>query len=146
MAKLLSSEDGNLNSSIRITTEQKYKDIDLTLSTFSDTGEIYLKKDAASVKQSVKNLLLTNRFDKPFNPEYGANLQGLLFDLSEGNSDFEINERIRKSINIYEPRAIIQEIRVNSSPERNVVNVRIEFKVKNLASTEVIETTISRLR
>ena len=61
-------------------------------------------------------------------------------------SDFEINERITKAINIYEPRAIIQEVRVNSSPERNVVRVRVEFKVKNLASTEVIETTISRLR
>lgn len=146
MAKLLSTEDGNLASSIRITTEQKYKDIDLTLSTFSDTGEIYLKRDAAAVKQSVKNLLLTNAYDKPFNPRYGANLQGLLFDLSEGNSDFEINERIKKAINIYEPRAIIQEVRVNSSPERNVVRVRVEFKVKNLASTEVIETTISRLR
>lgn len=146
MAKLLSTEDGNLSSSIRVATEQTYKDIDLTLSTFSDTGEIYLKRDAASVKQSVRNLLLTNRFDKPFNPNYGANLQGLLFDLSEGNSDFEINDRIKKAINVYEPRAIIQEIRTNSSPDKNVVSVRVEFKVKNLPQTEVIETTISRLR
>jgi|VirMetMinimDraft_7_1064189.scaffolds.fasta_scaffold88634_2 phage baseplate assembly protein W len=146
MSKILSSEDGNLSSSIRNTRTRAYKDIDLTLAARPDTGDIYKKNDAAAVKQAVKTLLLANRFDKPFDPSFGANLQGLLFDLSTGNSEHDIKQRIMKTIQQYEPRAIIRDVRVSSSTDLNAIAVRVEFAIKNISEREVIDTTISRLR
>ena len=73
-AKAFSIEDGNL--SIKpITTSQirTYKDIDLTFEN-KTSGDIFKKTDAAAVKQSIKNILLTNKTERPFQPYFGANL------------------------------------------------------------------------
>lgn len=146
MAKILAAEDGNLNSSIRAVRPSAYKDFDLTLDVRSDTGDILRKDDAAAVKQAVKNLIQTNRFEKPFRPEYGAGLSDLLFDLSYGNSDHQIIDRIKAAVNRYEPRAQIMDIRTIANPDTNEVRVTTTFKVLNIGRVETIETTISRLR
>jgi phage baseplate assembly protein W len=146
MAKVLSTEDDNLSTSILLSTEDVYKDIDLTLALNSSTGDIYRKKDASAVKQSIKTLLLTNRFEKPFRPQFGANLQSLLFGLADGLTGKDITERIKESIEAFEPRARLQKLKVTSVPDRNSIRVRVEFKVVNSTRIEVIETQISRLR
>ena len=73
VTKAFSVEDGNLNSQPIIATRKvAYSDIDLTF-TAKPSGDIYKKVDAADVKQSVKNLLLTNYTEKPFNMLFGGN-------------------------------------------------------------------------
>lgn len=146
MAKILSSEDNNLSSSIVSTRPTPYKDLDLSLALNTTTGDIYAKKDAAAVKQSIKTLLLTNKFEKPFKPRFGANLQSLLFDLSAGNNGNQIAERINKAIETFEPRARVVKIRAVATPSQNTVKVRIEFQVVNQKSTEIIETSVTRVR
>lgn len=146
MAKILSTEDNNLSSSIAVSRSQQYKDIDLTLSIFDDTGDIYTKTDVAAVKQSVKTLMLSGEFERPFRNDLGAGLDNMLFDLNTGNSESDLRERIVKTLTKYEPRAIIRTVRVTSSPDQNSVSVRLEFGVRNFNTTEVIETTLSRLR
>jgi len=82
MATKLAAEDVRLGSSSIIGSRTKvYKDIDLTFAA-KPSGEIFKKTDAAAVKQAVKNLMLTNHFEKPFQPTFGANLRDLLFELS----------------------------------------------------------------
>jgi len=146
MAKIISAEDNDLTSSIAVARTKQYKDIDLTLSIFDDTGDIYTKTDVAAVKQSVKTLMLSDRFERPFRNDLGAGLNDLLFDLNVGNSESDLREQIVKTLNKYEPRAIIRTVRVTSSPDENTVSVRLEFGVRNFNTTEVIETTLSRLR
>jgi phage baseplate assembly protein W len=89
---------------------------------------------------------LTNRFEKPFRPQFGANLQSLLFGLADGLTGKDITERIKESIEAFEPRARLQKLKVTSVPDRNSIRVRVEFKVVNSTRIEVIETQISRLR
>ena len=116
MAKVFSNQDANLDNSIRVVRERAYSDIDLSLSTNiiseGDKGDIYKKLDAASVKQSLKNLILTNKFEKPYRPTFGANLTGKLFELLNETSGNEVIDSIKKSIERYEPRAKILNIKV----------------------------------
>ena len=80
--RAFSMEDGNLaTKSILATQKRTYKDIDLSFAK-KTTGEIFKKTDAAAVKQAVKNVLLTSRLEKPFNPDFGAGLNRFLFDLN----------------------------------------------------------------
>lgn len=68
MARVFSLEDGNISKKPIITSQNRtYTDIDLSFSRKS-TGDVFKKTDAASVKQAVKNLLLTNLGEKPFRP------------------------------------------------------------------------------
>ena len=83
---------------------------------------------------------------KPFDPKYGADLQSLLFDLSTGNSDYDIRKKITTAINRYEPRAKIKNIKITTSPDQHTAKIRLEFGIVNTPTIDTIETTISRLR
>ena len=146
MSKILSTEDTNLNSSIRSARIRKYKDIDLSFEPNPNTKDIFKKNDVSAVKQSVKNLLLTNRFEKPFRPNFGGNLSNLLFELVDSFSDREARVQIQNAISLYEPRALVLEVSVNPSPDNNLIKVKVVFQVINTEEIVSLETSVSRLR
>ena len=141
MAKVFSTEDGNLKNSIRIVRERRYSDIDLTLNartTGSNAdGDVFRKIDAAAVKQAVKNILLTNAFERPYQPTFGANLGSLLFELQDELTSDLMIDRIKRSIDKYEPRAQVGRIQVLGSLDNNSVYVSVEFRV---ISTPIVDT------
>ena len=145
MSKVFSTEDKNLQSSARVVKKKLYSDIDLTLSTKSSgqVGDIYKKTDASAVKQAVKTLILTNRFEKPYRPAFGGNLSAMLFELATEETGEEIIERISRSIERFEPRAKILNVDVFSNPNQNALSVRLEFRVIN---TNTVETLNLNLR
>lgn len=146
MTRAFSVEDGNLvSSSIRSSRTKIYKDIDLTFAV-KPSGEVYKKQDAAAVKQAVKNLLLTNFAEKPFNPDFGANLRYLLFELADPDTETDIEQRVFAAIERYEPRARVLNVRANSQPDRNEVEVTVTFKVVSTSEEVTFTTTLARLR
>ena len=147
MAKILSTEDKDLqNSALTTSRSRVYSDIDLSFAVNTSTGDIFKKKDAAAVKQSVKNILQTNRFEKPFKPDFGADIRGLLFELADDDSEDDLKEQIRGAINRFEPRANIQKLEVKFTVDQNTVRVKLEFKILSIDETVSLETTVSRLR
>lgn len=102
--RVLSTEDGNLQKSTLISSRTvDYVDVDLSFNK-KPAGDVYKKKDASSVKQAIKNLLLTNHYEKPFQPFFGANLRGLLFELADDQTESEVSVNIASAIQSYEPR------------------------------------------
>lgn len=146
--KILSREDGGLNQATArsiVAKERQYRDIDLTF-TAKPNGELYVKRDAAAVKQSVKNLLLTNHFEKPFQPFFGGNLRDLLFELADDDIDEQIRDNIREAIESYEPRAAVLKIDVKARPDYNSVDVTLTFKVRSIDEETTLNVTLQRLR
>lgn len=144
MSKIFSTEDGNLSSSIRVVKERVYSDIDLSLDARTSTdGDVFRKTDAASVKQAIKNLLMTNRFEKPYRPNYGANLGGLLFELMNEDVGDEIIDAITKSIERYEPRAKILGIKVTATTDYNAVTATLEFRVVGTGVVETLKVSLN---
>ena len=92
VSKAYSIEDGNLQSRSVVSTKKRvYKDLDLTFARAAN-NDVFKKTDAAAVKQAVKNILLTNRLEKPFNATFGGNLNRFLFELSEYFDEQEIED------------------------------------------------------
>ena len=144
--RVLSTEDGNLQKSTLISSRTvDYLDIDLTFAK-KPAGDIYKKRDAAAVKQSIKNLLLTDYYEKPFQPFFGANLRAMLFELADEDTEEEVEENIRNAINKYEPRAEILTITVNVLPDQNDMRVSVYFKIISTQETVTFTTNLSRLR
>jgi len=138
MAKIFSTEDGKLNTSVRLTSERLYTDFDLVFEKKTSTdGDIFKKTDAGAVKQAIKTLLLTNRFEKPYRPQFGADLYSLLFSLADEESGEEISSAITEAIERYEPRVAVQRLQVSATPDYSTVDVTIEFRVIN---TQLIDT------
>ena len=139
-------EDGNLNTTSLVTSRNRlYKDIDLTFAK-KPSGEIYKKTDAAAVKQAVKNLLLTNKYEKPFQPEFGGDLNNLLFELVDNDTVYEIDGAIREAIKRYEPRARVRQVATNLQPDANSIGITITFQIVNTEEVVTLDTTITRLR
>jgi phage baseplate assembly protein W len=144
--RVFATEDGNLTTSIVTSRDKLYSDIDLSFAK-RPSGDIYKKSDAAAVKQAVKNLLMTNNYEKPFNPTYGGNLSGLLFQLaSDPVVRYDIKNNIIEQINTFEPRANVSNVLVQMDPDNNSVEVQVYFTVISTNEEVNIQTVISRLR
>jgi len=146
MARVFAQEDGNL-STRPITTSRtaSYTDIDLTFTNKSN-GEIFKKTDAASVKQAVRNLLMTNKGEKPFNPHYGGNLNDFLFSLSEDMDNIEIENAVALAIDAQEPRAAVRGVQVLLKEDYNSIHVLVQFQVVNTLEIAELNLELTRLR
>jgi phage baseplate assembly protein W len=146
VTRVLSREDGNLNAiSIVTTRSQQYLDIDLSFES-KPNGEVFKKRDAAAVKQAVKNIIQTNFYEKPFLPFYGGNIRDLLFELAYDDVGEEIRDNVIQAIETFEPRARIIDVIVNAQPDYNSISVTVEFQVVNTEEIVRFTTSISRLR
>jgi phage baseplate assembly protein W len=109
-----------LSKNTKITTKIKlFSDVDLSFTAKQGSedngngvfrGDLYKKVDAAAVKQSVQNIILTNQLEKPFEPKFGANLRSFLFGLSSSFSDDTIKDQIKTQVERWEPRAKITDV------------------------------------
>ena len=145
MARAFSVEDTNLSKSLIASRGTDYKDIDLVFAA-KPAGDVFKKTDAAAVKQAVKNLLLTNRGEKPFQPDFGANLNEVLFNLdTEFDPDF-VQDLIAEAIKNFEPRALVLSVSVSTDGDNNRLDATVEFQVVNTEEIVTTEVSLARLR
>lgn len=146
ITKVLSYEDRHLNTATLVGSRRKaFVDIDLSFA-MKTTGDIYKKYDAASVKQSVKNIVLTNHNEKPFLPSFGSSVRDLLFELMNDSTSFLMEQRIKTAIENYEPRAQIININASRGPHDNELSATIVFKVINSDEEVSLNVYLQRLR
>jgi phage baseplate assembly protein W len=146
MARQFALEDGNLDRrSITSSRTVSYKDVDLTFAK-KPNNDVFKKEDAASVKQAVKNIILSNPGEKPFRPFYGAGLTQFLFENDDGLDVDEIQNVVAESVNRDEPRARVIGVKVTAIPEANTLRIRVAFKVVNTSTVEEISVDLTRLR
>ncbi len=144
--RAFSVEDGNIGSKTIITSRSRaYSDIDLTFSK-RPSGDIFKKQHAAAVKQAVKNLLLTNYAEKPFLERFGGDLNALLFRLSTEIDDANLEDRIIRSIELFEPRAKVLNVASEVKPDSHEVRVTVTFQVVSTLETVQVEVSLTRLR
>ena len=145
--KSLSVEDRSLNKITSIVSKRitSNKDIDLSFARKTN-GDVFKKIDAAAVKQSVKNIILGNYHDKPFEPYWGANLRGLLFELADDLFPIDIENRVKNALKTYEPRAKVLDVIADINPDNNYINIYLRFKIVNTEETVDLQVKLTRLR
>ena len=113
------------------------------------TGDISVKKDLDAIKQSLRNLLLLNKFDKPFKPQIDVGLQDLLFEnFPDPVFQTIISQKINYIISEYEPRVKVQKVEVENRYEDNLMTIDITFTLKNekQATPENLQINLERNR
>tara|TARA_B100001248_G_scaffold262145_1_gene256347 strand:+ start:16602 stop:17051 length:450 start_codon:yes stop_codon:yes gene_type:complete len=140
-------DQGDLNTStIKSARNKEHIDIDLNFTPKATSGDIFKKTQLSAVKQSIKNLLMTNRLEKPFVANFGANITGMLFELADGESDYFLKKDIVSTIQIFEPRVQVLNLDVKVDPDYNRLGVKLEFKIRNTNEVAEFSTTLRRLR
>ena len=126
---------------------RQYTDLDLFFAKKSTSKDISKVTDIQAVKRSVRNLILTNHYEKPFHPEIGSGVRGILFELMTPITAHVLTQQIELVIENFEPRAKLISVRAQPNLDRNEYECTIEFYVAN-APTELVDLTVflERLR
>ena len=137
------------NTNIKATTvafSSLYTDISLAFKEHPVKKDILPLKDLDAVKQSIKNLILTNQGERPFQMGIGGNITRYLFEPVTPFVAFSLQEEIIKTIRRHEPRVRNTQVKVIADIDRNLFNVTISFLVQASNTQEEISFALERLR
>ena len=132
------------NETLRIS--RLYKDLDLSFEANPTTGDVSKKIDVSAVKQSMRILMLTNFYERPFAPKKAANLRGILFENMSPLRATALETVILNLFENYEPRVSIQSVTVSPDYDNNAYGVTIRFHVVGVDGPQVMSTNLERLR
>tara|TARA_B100001093_G_scaffold244275_1_gene233905 strand:+ start:5617 stop:6075 length:459 start_codon:yes stop_codon:yes gene_type:complete len=134
-------------SKVSIVSRKKaHSDLNLKLTRHPIRKDIIPLKDDAAIKNAIKNLLITNFYERPFQPAKGANLRGLLFEPADAITKYELSSAIRKCIELFEPRVKVLSINIADETERNAYRINVQFQIIEFDSNQEVEIVLQRLR
>jgi len=134
----------NTNNSNRIS--RSFKDLDLDFGLNSVTKDVNKLTDAEAIKRSVRNLINLNNYEKPFRPEIGSGIRGLLFEPMTDLTIHFMQLKIAEILNQFEPRISVSNILINDESERNSYAVSVHFIIKGSQEPVQVDTFLERLR
>ena len=123
-----------------------YKDLDLDFGRNTVTNDVNKLTDVEAVKRSVRNLINTNHFERPFHPEIGGNVRALLFEPMTPLTALNLQRKIEEVLSNFEPRAKITQILADPDIDRNGYRLEIRFYVIGIQNPITVETFLERLR
>jgi phage baseplate assembly protein W len=110
------------------------------------TKQLARKTNRESVKQSVKNLILTDYFERPFKSDIGCSIRYYLFELWSPALKQTMENAIREVIDNYEPRADVLEVLVEDRSDLNALSITVAFSVRNDVNPVVLNVILERVR
>ena len=125
---------------------RQFADLDLNFTPHPVTGDVGFKKDENAIKQAVKNLVLTQNFERPFHSEIGSSLRSLLFEPATPMTKEILRKTISDTITNFEPRVELIGVDINYTLDDTAVNVRVRFKVINTFTPIDVNLTLERTR
>lgn len=131
----------------RIVSRKKpWTDLDLSLRLHPIRKDIMPLRDDAAIKNSIRNLILTNFFERPFQPLVGADLLGILFEPATVFTRNVIKDKVTKVVNRYEPRVEILNIEITDMRDSNAYMISISYRIKEFNITDTTQVVLERLR
>jgi phage baseplate assembly protein W len=140
----ISRLDKFTQSSAKLT--QRYSDFLNDLIPHPVVKDIVKYVDEMAVSKAIRNLMLTDRGERLYQPDIGSNLKSMLFEpMSEATSEL-ISTFVRETIKNYEPRAVVIKIIVVPNYERNLYSVSIVYMVINKSEPTILNISLERIR
>lgn len=130
----------------RVLSERTFKDLDLNFTIHPIKKDINKHINEYAIINSVKNLVSTNFYEKPFRPEIGSGIRNLLFENVDPIISARLERAIVETITNYEPRVSVSSIRATAYPDENLYSISLEFFIINNPSPITIDFFLERIR
>ena len=137
---------GDLEQAKIVSKKKPHRELDLSLKIHPLRKDIIPLKDDAAVKNAIKNLLITNFYERPFQDDLGANLRGLLFEPAGVLTNIQLRDNIRFCIEKYEPRVSVNSIDITDVVDENRYIIKVIFTIKEFSTKDSVEMVLRRLR
>ena len=124
-----------------------FKDININFKKHPVTGDLVVSKDASAIKQAIVNLLLTNKGERPFNPDYGSNIRSYLFEPLDYGTAAQIELSITSTLDKFEPRITVRSIEIYPNYDNNSFDVDMTYEIVGSDDPPVaVELVLNRTR
>jgi len=128
------------------------RDFDLAFRRHPSTGKLIIKKDDEAVKQAVKNLVMTNHYERPFHPEFGGNIRTRLFENFNSITKSEFETLVNIAIGNYEPRVQLESedgrpsVTVKENTDENELTVSVRFRNVGTLNDLSLDVNLNKVR
>ena len=146
MANYSSDRTGSAIPVSTVARKKSWADLNLKLTLHPIRKDIIPLRDDEAIKNSVKNLVLTNFFERPFQPQVGANLRGLLFEPADAITKYELSDGIKQVLIDYEPRIRVTKVGIQDESDRNAYRITLHFQIIEMDLNTEVEIVLQRLR
>ena len=123
-----------------------FRDIDLDFDRNAVTNDVNVVEDVIAIKRSVRNLIQTNFYERPFHPELGCGIRELLFENFTPMTKIFLQRKIEEVLINYEPRINLQNVAVDDDQDNNRLVVDIYFYVVGVPGPQTVSTFLQRVR
>ena len=125
---------------------KSFADLNLLFTASPLTGDITKKTDEEAIKSSLRNLISTKNYERPFHPEIGCQIFSLLFENFTSVTSQVMRKTIQDVVNKFEPRVDILDVLVYETVDENNLNVSVTFKIINTERPVTFNTILQRVR
>jgi len=125
---------------------KRYSDLDLNFTAHPIKKDINKNLDAMAVINSVKNLILTGHYERPFHPEIGSSIGKMLFENMDKITASNLEREIAQVIANFEPRVTINKVVASPDFDNNAYSIGMEFTIINQTSPITIQFLLQRVR
>jgi phage baseplate assembly protein W len=137
---------GKLEQASVVAKKKSWSDLDLSLKIHPIRKDIISLKDDAAIKNAVKNLLVSNFYERPFQDDLGANLRGLLFEPAGLFTEIMLRDNIKNVLDNHEPRIRVTSIDIIDNTQANSYGIIVNFKIKEFDQATSVNIELRRLR
>jgi phage baseplate assembly protein W len=125
---------------------RQYRDLDLNFTIHPLRKDVNRNLDEVAIVNSIKNIVSTNHYEKPFQPDFGSNVRRMLFENLDNITASALEREIQQSITNYEPRVKLLGVKVIPDFDNNGFNVEMQFFILNKSEPVTITFLLERLR
>jgi phage baseplate assembly protein W len=137
---------GKLEQASVVAKKKSWSDLDLSLKIHPIRKDIISLKDDAAIKNAVKNLLVSNFYERPFQDDLGANLRGLLFEPTGLFTEIMLRDSIKDVLDNHEPRIRVTSINIIDNARANSYGIIVNFIIKEFDTSTSVNIELRRLR
>ena len=123
-----------------------YDDLNLSFTKNPATKDVARLFDVQAIKRAVKNIILTNKYERPFNSDFGCNLRGFLFENITEPLLVIIKDRVAMAIEKYEPRVTVEDVVVRDDQDKNGISIMVSFLINGTEAPVSVSTFLQRVR
>lgn len=135
-----------VNNGKTVATKDIYADLDIFFRKHPITGDIVRKTDTDAIKRSVRNIVMTNKYERPFKPNFGGSVTEMLFELDSSRKVRRFKTELIKLIERVEPRVVNVAVELGEVTDSNELQVTVFYNIVNGLSNQSSEFTVTRVR
>lgn len=129
-----------------VARDSVYSDLDTLFAPNPVTGDINPIRDTEAIRKSVINLILTNFYERPFQPEIGCNVRGLLFEPADPVTISDLEDAATQVLENFEPRIAVLSVSASDDADNNSYIMTIQFQILSTEQVSDVTTVLERLR